>query len=326
MASCPRTILQRIQDNAKEKHQMDIKVGWEIEFLLLPKQDATSSVPTPQASFSTHGMSHPTFQVVYDAVEHLEANGVKIWTFHAESGAEYGGGFEITTSPASPFDAADNLLYSMTVIKECAQKHGYFATLHPKPFEGGPGTGQHIHMSISRPEFANQFLAGALARLPQTTAFLLGGYDSYSGLAGRRGAYGGGLVYHTTDKIPPVRDCGEAHWEFRMPDVLTSPHLQLAALVATGLEGIEKQLELPAPRSVGEMMGMTAEQAKEQGILTIPNSLTEAVDALEQNKDWWKGQFGATCIDGYIAQSRAEITQSEKMPYAKRTIMALHHV
>ena len=322
LASCPRVILQRLERRAQQQ-SIDIKVGWEIEFLLLPSQDAAAPVPTPPASFSTIGMSDPSFKIVYDAVEHLEANGVNIWTYHAESG-HGGGGFEITLSPAGPLESADNLLYSMTVIREVAQRHGYFATMHPKRFESGAGTGQHIHMSISRPELANHFLAGVMARLRQTTAFLLGGYDSYS--TGRRAAYGGGLIYHTPDKIPPVRDCGEAHWEFRMPDSLTIPHLQLAGLISSGLEGVEKKLKAPIARKVEEMMGMSTAQAKTAGIDVIPTTLAEAIDALEEDAAWWKAQLGSTCFDGYITNSRAEIAQSANMSYAQRTMLALNHV
>ncbi|ORX40914.1 hypothetical protein BD324DRAFT_28118 [Kockovaella imperatae] len=319
-AACPRKLLQRVNDRA-DKNGLGIKVGWEIEFLLLASSDATAPLPTPLASFSTAGMEDPSFKVVYDTVEHLEANRVPVWTYHAECSPPHGGGFEITLSPSSPLESADNLLYSMSIIRQVAQKHGYHATCHPKPFEAGPGTGQHIHMSIAGHDLADSFLAGVMARLNQTTAFLLGGYDSYS----RQGAYGGGWIYHSPGKIPPVRDCGTAHWEFRMPDNLCNPYLQLAAIICTGLEGIDQQLSPPSARTIDEMMGMSADQAAEQGIKALPKSLKAAIDELEANQDWWAGQFSKTSIKGYLMNSRAEISQSDKMAYAKRVQLAMNH-
>ena len=167
-AYCPRSILQSLVKTAELKHGIQIEMGWEIEFCLLEFLE-------PPVGVVSTGERHPSYCVVKDAVAHLEANDIGVWVHHIEADATTPASFEISLEPATPLQAADNVLYGLCTIKDMAEKHGYTATFHPVPFDTFPSAGQHIHLSISKIELADHFLAGMMGRLPDTTAFFSAG-------------------------------------------------------------------------------------------------------------------------------------------------------
>ena len=85
-----------------------------------------------------------------------------------------------------------------------------------------------------------------------------------------------GHIFTSKDKIAPARTIAPGHWEFRMPDSMCSPHLQLVAILATGLEGIGQKMRLdPTARTWKTIEGMSNGERKEAGIKSVPRSLEE---------------------------------------------------
>ena len=316
MSGDSRRILKRIEDQVHKEHGIDFKVGYEIEFALLPKRTSDHLVETSSMLYGPENLREASFQVILQAAEHLEANGVGCWNYHAEGPGN--GKFELSLAPFSPLEAADSLLYAMRVIKDVASRMGYYATMHPHIFEAGATTvGQHIHFSLSKTELADNFLAGVLGRMDQLTAFFLSGYDSYTDA--RSKMYGWGYVYWSYDKITPVRDVSHGHWEFRMPDTLCNPHLQLAALISCGMEGVVNKITLEAPRRGFEIFKMTPQQREEAGLRLVPRSLDAAILTLEKEKQWWSKRLSESCIKGLILNRREEVSVSSAMTYKQRT-------
>ena len=317
MSTDPRKLLEAIQTKAADKG-IDFKVGYEIEFILLPSPTASETITTPTTLYSSVAIREKSFQVILDAARHLEANGVGVWNYHHELGGKGTGKFELSLAPLPPSEAADALLYSMRTIKDVAHRHGYFATMHPHPLEVGPTAGQHIHFSVSNPDLAPSFLAGVLGRLEQLMTFFLSGYDSYS--RDRSFMYGGGYVYWSLDKLAPIREVSAGHWEFRMPDTFCSPHLQLAALISAGVQGIEDKMELTIKPAQGmDVKKMTDEQRAKAGIRTGPRSLTDAIACLEKDKEWWSDNLSVNCVEGFLANRKFEDEKAPEMTYKQRT-------
>jgi glutamine synthetase len=70
--------------------------------------------------------------------------------------------------------------------------------------------------------------------------------------------------------------------EYRAADPACNPYLAFAAMLAAGLEGIEK--EYPCPEPVTEnVFGMTEQDRKERGIDHLPGSLWEAIEHAESS-------------------------------------------
>ena len=71
--------------------------------------------------------------------------------------------------------------------------------------------------------------------------------------------------------------------EIRCPDPACNPYLTFAALLHAGLEGIEQGYELPDPMETN-LYHLTAEQRRERGIVSLPETLGEAIDELAQSE------------------------------------------
>ena len=95
----------------------------------------------------------------------------------------------------------------------------------------------------------------------------------------------------------PDRPHGEGlRTETRIPGADANPYLAFAALLAGGLWGIERALELPPP-----LEGNAYESDAER----FPHSLREAIDALESGT-MARTAFGDDVIDHYLNYARTE--------------------
>jgi glutamine synthetase len=84
--------------------------------------------------------------------------------------------------------------------------------------------------------------------------------------------------------------------EYRAPDPACNPYLAFAAMLAAGLEGIEK--EMPAPKPVEEnVFEMTDAEKKQRGIEHLPGSLWEAIEAAESS------DLLRTCLGDHLFES-----------------------
>ena len=68
--------------------------------------------------------------------------------------------------------------------------------------------------------------------------------------------------------------------EFRLPDAGCNPYLVHAAIIAAGMDGVERELEAGAPINEN-MYAMSTAQREELGVDILPQNLGEAIDALE---------------------------------------------
>ncbi len=92
--------------------------------------------------------------------------------------------------------------------------------------------------------------------------------------------------------------------EIRSPDPACNPYLVFAALLAAGLEGIEKNhsLSLPVPHNLYEMS--PKERAK-LGIKSLPEDLLEAIRITEKSK-FLRQALGTEIFDFFIRNRKEE--------------------
>jgi glutamine synthetase len=97
--------------------------------------------------------------------------------------------------------------------------------------------------------------------------------------------------------------------EFRAADAAACPHLALAGLVLAGLRGMEE--DFPEPHLVrGDPSELDEEERRSLGIRPLPNSLEEALGALESDavvRSW----FSPNLLDCYLSIKRTEISLLE---------------
>jgi glutamine synthetase len=92
--------------------------------------------------------------------------------------------------------------------------------------------------------------------------------------------------------------------EIRCPDPACNPYLTFACLLQAGLEGIEKSYQLPAPMETN-LYHLTPKEREERGIVSLPETLGEAVDALTHSKLMQKA-LGPHIFDRYVDLKRRE--------------------
>jgi glutamine synthetase len=111
--------------------------------------------------------------------------------------------------------------------------------------------------------------------------------------------------------VPSVdRNAAEAttRVEFKPADNTANPYLVQLALVAAGLDGIERGLDPGAPlnRDPGTL---SDEERAAQGIERLPTTLDEALDALEAD-DAIAAAMGGELFGSYLEVKRSEWAQS----------------
>ena len=92
--------------------------------------------------------------------------------------------------------------------------------------------------------------------------------------------------------------------EIRCPDPACNPYLTFACLLHAGLNGIEKGYELPDPMETN-LYHLTAEERRELGIVSLPETLGEAIDELA-GSELMARALGEHIFPRYIELKRKE--------------------
>src|SRR5713101_3453898 len=232
---------------------------------------------------------------------------------------------EIDMRFAPALTMADHTVTYRLIVKEIAKKAGYHATFMPKPIFGENGSGMHTHQSLFREGrnafFAEEdgwhlsdagkaFIAGQLRHAREITAIFAQWVNSYKRLVPGYEA----PVYVAWSRrnrsalirIPLYKPGHEqaTRAEIRCPDPACNPYLTFAALLHAGLEGIEQGYELPEPMETN-LYHLTAEQRRERGIVSLPETLGEAIDVFSQS-ELAKKALGPHIFDRYVELKRQE--------------------
>ncbi len=156
-------------------------------------------------------------------------------------------------------------------------------------------------------KLAYHFMAGLLAHAPALTAICAPTVNSYKRLVVGRSLSGATwapayITYGDNNRSSMVRVPG-GRLELRLADGSCNPYLATAAAIAAGLDGVEKQLDPGEPWNVN-LYDFSNADLNTKGIRTLPQSLTEAIDALASD-DVIKDALGVLA-DEFIDLKRME--------------------
>ena len=322
-AGDPRTALQRAVSRFGELSDA-YTAGAELEFYLLNPDGR----PVDEGGYYDEVEGAGT-QVTREAADALRRAGLAIDLCHHEAGP---GQYEINLPPAAPLALADALVFAKQTIKETANAAGVRATFMPRPLDDRPGSGLHLQQAAgdllfdasgTLTETGRQFAAGQIAHAPALSALAAPTVNSYKRLhAGPEAP--GAVVWAYSNRAALIRVSsyrGEAaSVEYRAADPLANPYLLLAALLATGFDGIEHALELgpPAEEDAG---GYDPASALAVRYRPLPRDLDSALDALLADDvvlDAFDGQLIARLVDGRRVEAesfRAHVTGWEIEAY-----------
>jgi glutamine synthetase len=302
-AGDPRYVLKRQMARA-EAMGYRFNTGPELEFFLFRRDEDGEIQPLPHDQGGYFDFSTDLAQGVrQDMVDALEAFGIRVEAAHHEVAP---GQHEIDFEYSDGLTTADNAVTFKFTLKAVAQAHGLYATFMPKPIFGINGSGMHTHQSLfdvkagrnafydadnryGLSDVARGYMAGVLAHARGMIAVLAPLVNSYKRLVPGYEAptylTWGRINRSALIRVPqvsPGRSTEATRVEVRCPDPSSNPYLAFAVMLAAGLDGIEKGMELgePVEESLYEM---DATRIRERGIQELPGTLAEAVDELERD-------------------------------------------
>lgn len=290
--SCPRGALIRLVERYEERGLTPV-LGPELEFFLLERDDSAPRgvrryVNELSRSYTVGYISDPR-GIVLEMLDACERLGLRAFAANHEfSNSQY----EINVRHSSAVDAADRAFLLKTAVKEQAARAGLIATFMGKPFNDQGGSGFHLHVSLNADgentfagmgddlaPLAGQVVGGILEHAAALTALLAPTVNAYKrivpdSLAPTQANWG--HDNRTAFVRVPVERGARARLEIRAGDGSANSHLVAAAVLAAGLDGIERRLEPPAPVSGDAYRGGE--------LAPLPRTLNAALDALEADE------------------------------------------
>lgn len=236
------------------------------------------------------------------------------------------GQFEINYTYSDALTSADRFTFVRMAAGEIANGMDMVCSFMPKPFSDRTGNGMHFHLSITDKDGKNlfnddndvngmglskmayHFIGGLLYHADSLCAFAAPIVNSYKRLVVGGAASGATwapayICYGDNNRSAMVR-IPYGRLEFRLPDSSCNPYLVHAALIAAGMDGVERELDPGAPHNIN-LYDLSEAELKEKGIGVLPQNLNEALDALAANSVL-REKMGSEIVDEFIKVKRME--------------------
>jgi glutamine synthetase len=310
---CPRVNLKRVlADAAKRGYRF--QVGIEPEFFLVTRApDGTLRGWDPHAvddlakpCYDFKGLS-AVLGFLRSLSDGLNGLGWGVYQCdHEDANFQY----EVNYRYADALETADRLIFFRMMAGQLARHVGAIATFMAKPFSGRTGSGAHMHYHLAdesdaanlfRDEadprglglsaLAYHFLGGVVEHAPAICAVTSPTVNCYKrlqmgpALTGSRSGYTwtpAFITYGDNNRTQMLRVPEPGHVEDRSISSAFNPYLGIAAYLAAGLDGIERQLD-PGPPNLGNLYTADVETMARRGVRTLPQSLPEALAFLAQD-------------------------------------------
>ena len=319
----PRNLLRRVLDRA-------LKLGYqatlaaEYEFFIF-KESAESLrakswrnlTPLSPGMFGYSVLrSSMNSGLVLDLMDSLNRFHVPLEGFHTETGP---GVYEAAIQVDTALGAADKAALFKTAVKEICARHQVTPTFMAKWNQDLPGCSGHLHQSLwsgghnlfhaaggdDMSDRMRGYIAGLVHHLPSLMPMYCPTINSYKRTVPGTWApinATWGLDNRTTAVRAIPGGAKSARIEMRICGADINPYIAMAGCLASGLDGVERNLELPPA---------TANAYTAAGAPPLPRNLATATEVFRRSelaRDW----FGDAFVDHYAATREWEVRQSEK--------------
>ena len=246
-----------------------LNTGLEPEFMLLMRDAAGRPVPADV----TDALDKPCYD--YKGLSRSSAFIEKLVAALQAAGFDVyqvdhedaNGQFEINFTYADALTTADRMIFFRKAASEVARQCGVICSFMPKPMSDRTGSGMHMHLS-----------------------------------------------YHLSSLCRSVRDNNRSSMvrvpygrlELRLIDSAANPYLATAAVIAAGLDGVDRQVDPGEPHNVN-LYALGEGELRERGIRVLPQSLVQALEALEADQ-LFRDTLGAPLLDEFVHLKRMEWT------------------
>ena len=317
---CPRGFLRR-QTRRLQQQGLTLKAVFENEFFLLYRNAAGILTPADNTVFSATGSMNLHRAFINDLTDALIAQGLEVEGYYPESGP---GQQEVNVRYAEAARAADRQIVYRETVRGVATQHGLIASFLPKVLEDKAGSGCHLNFSLWRHDQnisgdpqqatginseAGAFISGVLDHLPALAAVTIPSKTSYRRIRPHFWA-GAFRAWGHQNREAAVRVCKNKagtearRFEFKTADATANPYLALGAFIAAGLDGLHRNLTLPAEVVVDPGL-IPEDQRQAKGIDLLPQNLGQAIDALARDKVLLEA-MGEELAGSYLAVRRNE--------------------
>ena len=320
---CPRQVLKRVLDRAQKSGLMPM-CGMEFEwfnFAETPQSWADKKGVDPEPitpgmfgySLLRANAAQPFFAALFNE---LGAFGIPIEGLHTETGP---GVYEAAILFSDALEQADRAILFKTAAKEVGARFDIMPSFMAKWSAEYPGCSGHIHQSLSdgkinrfydpkgrhgMSKLFESYLAGQVAALMQFAPMFWPTINSYKRLvdgfwAPVKPTWG---VDNRTASFRVIPGSPKStRLETRCPGADVNPYLAMAAVIAAGMHGVEKNLKLTAKPVTGTNQGA-------EDVPRAPRTLIETTHNFTQSdvaRDWLGDDF----VDHFAATREWEWRQ-----------------
>ncbi|HLW00330.1 MAG TPA: glutamine synthetase family protein [Ktedonobacterales bacterium] len=333
----PRYILNNVVERARSlgfepmaASELEFRFFQESQFSLREKDFGPNLTPL-NPGFNCYAISQSSAddQLLGRIARMMRDHNVEIEGYNREHGP---GMYEMNIHYANALGAADKTMLFKTGVKEICYQMGVAATFMAKWNDQEDGSSGHSHMSLwdtngernlfweqdaeaHMSPLMRQFLAGVLDKMPEFMALYAPVINSY-----KRYVEGTWAPLNTTwgmdNRTCSVRVINNGkrsiRIENRVPGADANFYLVFSAILASGLYGIERKLELPARLSGNAYdQGTVAASAETTHVRPLARNLSAATDLLERS-EIAKEYLGADFVEHFVATRRWEVREYEK--------------
>ncbi|MEL7463224.1 MAG: type III glutamate--ammonia ligase [Pseudomonadota bacterium] len=311
VAHAPRNTLKRVVAQAAEKGWR-LKTGVECEYFLITEDGEELADPRDTQSKPCYDISAlmRRYEVIKEICDAMQSLG---WGPYQNDHEDANGQFEMNWEYDDALVTADRHAFFKYMTKAIAEKHGLRATFMPKPFAHLTGNGCHAHVSLwdkagkknlfhdkdgelGISQLGYHFLGGLMAHAQGMCAITNPTVNSYKRLNAPRTTSGATwspntVTYGGNNRTHMVRIPDEGRFEVRLADGAANPYLLPAAIIAAGMDGMEKETD-PGKRLD---IDMYAEGHRVRGAKQLPLNLLDALRILARDKALVEGLGKETC-------------------------------
>jgi glutamine synthetase len=320
---CPRTILRNALARAKTLG-FEPRIGAELEYFLLRRTEdggIAPADPLDTLDLPCYDMRALTRNLDFVSLVSQSVTSLG-WDNYATDHEDANGQFEQNFQFADALTTCDRAIFFRYMVESLAQERGLLATFMPKPFANLTGNGCHFHFSLWRDgenlfecdpaddprglglsPLAYNFIGGLKTHAKAYIAVTAPTVNSYKRLV--VGAPNSGATwapayisygYNNRTQMLRIPDAGRI--EDRTVDGSCNPYLAATAMLAAGLDGIERELDPGKPNSAN-LYELSAEERAAEGIDLLPGNLLDATRELEKD-DVLRKALGKTRDGDYV--------------------------
>ena len=332
----PRIILGNALKKLEEERGMKLMVGVEAEYHLL-KRDETGKLVVAD---SLDTLDYPCYDArgltrMFDYLSTISKymNGLG-YENYANDHEDSNGQFEQNFKYAEAMTTADRLIFFRYMVNTVAHSFGMLATFMPKPFHDLTGNGLHMNTSLWKGDenlfqlagsksgkddhglgltsMGYNFCGGVLEHAKAMSAItnpIVNSYKRMGVSAPNSGATWAPayVAYGGNNRTQMVRISEGNRLEIRSVDGAANPYLTFAAVLAAGLDGVDKKTD-PGSPNTDNLYELHPDAVAAKGIRPLPPTLLHAAENLMGNELMQKalGHTGKEFYSDYMAKVKME--------------------